>query len=383
MLHVENIQKSFGTNTVLADISFDVKDGEFVSLLGPSGCGKTTLLRIIAGLEKAEGGIIALNEREITDLEPSDRDISMVFQSYALYPHKSVFENIAFPLRMRAPASTRIPLIGRFTTQAQLLEKELAAKVPSVAKTLRLEGLLERKPGELSGGQKQRVALARALIRNPKLFLMDEPLSNLDAKLRMQTRMEISSLHRRTKGTFLYVTHDQVEAMTMSDRIVLLNGGKIQQVGTPLQLYDDPANLFTAEFLGQPKINVFNCLVEDNSIKICGSARDLNKFSLEQRCLLVEKKPCSIAFRPEAVQICARDEQPDFIATFIQAEEIGSESLLKFSVDGEIFSIRSAVTDRYKRFNFKDGETAPIALQWDDALFFDEKGDRVRGEDRR
>ena len=379
MLSVKNIQKSFAQNIVLEDISFEVADGEFVSLLGPSGCGKTTLLRIIAGLEKADHGCINLNNREITDLEPSERDISMVFQSYALYPHKSVYENIAFPLRLRAPAVTRIPLFGRFTSTAQALEQDISQKVPQVAKSLRLDGLLQRKPGELSGGQKQRVALARALIRNPKLFLMDEPLSNLDAKLRMQTRMEISNLHHQTKGTFLYVTHDQVEAMTMSDRIVLLNAGKIQQVGTPLELYDNPANLFTAEFLGQPKINVFNCVFKDCGLQVAGIHKNLTAPNLKQLDLLRQKAK-KIAFRPEAIHICPQGQQPDLMAEFSQAEEVGSESLLKFSVGDETFSIRSAVTDRYRRFSFKEGENVPIVFEWNDALFFDKDGNRILAE---
>ena len=249
-LQLQEVSKSYGSVSVLQSLNLNVDEGEFVCLLGPSGCGKTTLLRIIAGLLAPTTGRIDIIGRDVTGMTPSQRNIAMVFQSYALYPHKTVWENIAFPLRMRADWTTRIPVLGRFLPEGRALEERLFTEVPKVAQSLGLEQLLGRKPCELSGGQKQRVALARALVRNPDLFLMDEPLSNLDAKLRTETRREIVNLHARTGKTFVYVTHDQVEAMTMARRIVLLCGGRVQQIGSPLALYDDPENLFTATFFG-------------------------------------------------------------------------------------------------------------------------------------
>ena len=239
-VRVEEIRKSFGGNKpVLDGVSFSVADGEFVSLLGPSGCGKTTLLRIIAGLEYADSGRLSIGGREVSDVPPKDRDIAFVFQNYALYPHLTVEENVAMGLKLRGVPA---PEISRRTADA--------------ASRLGLEPLLKRRPAALSGGQRQRVARARSLVREPRVFLLDEPLSNLDAVLRERTRGELKLLFKRAKGTVVYVTHDQVEAMTMSDRIVLLNEGRIQQVGTPEDLYRRPANVYAATFLGAPPMNI-------------------------------------------------------------------------------------------------------------------------------
>ena len=269
-LELQGITKSYDTVQVLQTINLTVEEGEFICLLGPSGCGKTTLLRIIAGLLDPTDGDIVIRGRKVTALSPSERNIAMVFQSYALYPHKTVWENIAFPLRMRAPASTKIPFFGRFLPAGKKLAAELSRQVPQAAAMVGLQKLLARRPSELSGGQKQRVALARALVRDPSLFLMDEPLSNLDAKLRTDTRREIVELHKVTKRTFIYVTHDQTEAMTMAGRIVLLNGGRVEQVGVPLTLYDDPDTLFTASFIGTPTINQLPLEVSDSKVRLLG-----------------------------------------------------------------------------------------------------------------
>jgi multiple sugar transport system ATP-binding protein len=236
----EGVSKSFSGQPVLQDLNLEIEPGEFLVLLGPSGCGKTTLLRLLAGLERADSGRILIGDRLVNDVAPAERDVAMVFQSYALYPHLSVFENIAFPLRARrvAPASIEGP-------------------VRRAAERLGLGALLQRRPAQLSGGQRQRVALGRAIVRDPAVFLMDEPLSNLDAKLRVQTRAEISKLHQRLKTTFIYVTHDQTEAMTMGTRIAVLNGGLLQQLDTPQTLYDKPANKFVAGFIGSPAMNFF------------------------------------------------------------------------------------------------------------------------------
>ena len=235
-----NIEKSFGKTKIIHGISFDIHDGEFVVLVGPSGCGKSTLLRMLAGLEEITGGEIAVDDRVVNDLDSKDRDIAMVFQSYALYPHMTVRDNMAFSLKLR---------------KADLsLTNE---RVNKAAKILNLDVLLDRFPRELSGGQRQRVAMGRAIVRDPKVFLFDEPLSNLDAKLRVSMRAEIKALHQRLKTTTVYVTHDQIEAMTLADRIVVMHDGIIEQIGTPLELFDRPGNLFVAQFIGSPSMNVF------------------------------------------------------------------------------------------------------------------------------
>lgn len=238
-LDIKDVTKSYGTKTVLKGITFHADAGEFIVLVGPSGCGKSTMLRSIAGLESVSTGAVLIGDRDVTSLEPKDRDIAMVFQDYALYPHKSVYENIAFGLRMR-----------------KLSEREIDTKVQQAAQRLDLGSLLERRPAALSGGQRQRVAIGRAIVRDPKVFLFDEPLSNLDAKLRGSMRLTIAKLHKELGTTVVYVTHDQIEAMTLADRIVVLDGGKIQQVGKPLDLYYHPNNIFVATFIGTPSMNL-------------------------------------------------------------------------------------------------------------------------------
>jgi multiple sugar transport system ATP-binding protein len=236
-----NVTKRFGSVTAVDDLTLEVQDQEFIVLLGPSGCGKSTALRLIAGLDEPTEGTIRIGDRVMNDIEAKDRDVAMVFQSYALYPHMSVRRNIEFPLRSR-----NVP------------KEERPGIVAEAVRTLGLDGLLDRRPAQLSGGQRQRVALARAIVRRPQVFLMDEPLSNLDAKLRVQTRAELIELHRRLATTFVYVTHDQIEAMTMGDRIAILNDGVLQQVGPPQEVYARPANLFVARFIGNPPMNTMH-----------------------------------------------------------------------------------------------------------------------------
>jgi lactose/L-arabinose transport system ATP-binding protein len=243
-LSLRGIHKSFGQTAILHGVDLDIADGEFVVFVGPSGCGKSTLLRIIAGLEPASSGSIAIGQRDVTELDPSQRRVAMVFQSYALYPHMSVADNIGFGLRMNG-----------------MPKAEVKQKVDEAAAILHLGELLGRKPKELSGGQRQRVAIGRAIVRHPEVFLFDEPLSNLDAELRVQMRLEISRLHEQLAATMIYVTHDQVEAMTLADRIVVLRAGRVEQVGTPLELYDDPDNLFVAGFIGSPRMNFLRATV--------------------------------------------------------------------------------------------------------------------------
>jgi multiple sugar transport system ATP-binding protein len=242
---IRHVDKQFGSVKVIRDVSFDIGDGEFVILVGPSGCGKSTLLRSIAGLESVSGGDIAIGERVVNELPAKERDIAMVFQNYALYPHMSVADNMGFALKLK-----RVP------------DAETRARVGRAAEILGLQQLLDRYPRQLSGGQRQRVAMGRAIVRNPKVFLFDEPLSNLDAKLRVQMRSEIKDLHRRLGTTIVYVTHDQIEAMTMADRIVVLRDGVVEQIGRPLDLYDRPDNLFVAGFIGSPAMNFLDGRVE-------------------------------------------------------------------------------------------------------------------------
>jgi multiple sugar transport system ATP-binding protein len=257
-IRIEGATKRFGAVTAVDEVTLDVGDGEFLVLLGPSGCGKSTLLRSIAGLAPLTAGRIRLDDKDITHTPPRDRDLAMVFQSYALYPHLSVARNIGFPLRARRRPRT-----------------EIRQKVDEVANVLDLGELLDRRPKELSGGQRQRVALGRALVRDPGAFLMDEPLSNLDAKLRTATRSELTELHRRLGSTFVYVTHDQVEAMTMATRIALLNHGKLEQVGTPTEVYDQPASTFVAGFLGSPAMNLLDAQIVSRADALFAVAHDV------------------------------------------------------------------------------------------------------------
>jgi len=242
-ISLSHIQKTYGkgakANTVIQDLSADIQDGEFVVIVGPSGCGKSTLLRMVAGLEEISGGTLKIGERIVNDLEPAQRDIAMVFQNYALYPHMSVYENMAYGLKI-----------------AKVPEAEIRARVDKAAAILELSQLLQRKPRELSGGQRQRVAMGRAIVRQPQVFLFDEPLSNLDAKLRAQTRLEIQKLHRELGITSLFVTHDQVEAMTLAQRMIVMNGGHMEQFGTPEEVYNRPASTFVASFIGSPPMNL-------------------------------------------------------------------------------------------------------------------------------
>jgi multiple sugar transport system ATP-binding protein len=262
-LELAGIGKSFGSGPVLEGIDLAIRPGEFLSLVGESGCGKSTLLRIVAGLETPDSGRISIGGHDVTGIDPSDRNLAMVFQSYALYPHMTVRDNIATPLRMRRLSLTaRLPLVGRLVPGRRRVLAAIATEVERAAETLQIGPLLERRPAQLSGGQRQRVALARALVRAPAAFLMDEPLSNLDARLRAHMRDELSALHRRLGATFVYVTHDQVEAMTMSDRIALMDHGRILQVGTATELYREPVSLAVARFIGTPSINLLPAEVD-------------------------------------------------------------------------------------------------------------------------
>jgi len=288
---LKNVSKSFGATTIIPNIDLEIEDGEFVVFVGPSGCGKSTLLRLIAGLEDTSGGTISIDGRDVTREAPAKRKLAMVFQSYALYPHMTVAKNIAFPLKMAGES-----------------QETIDKKVADAARILNLTNYLERRPGQLSGGQRQRVAIGRAIVRQPSAFLFDEPLSNLDAALRGTMRLEISELHNQLKTTMIYVTHDQVEAMTMADKIVVLNAGNIEQVGSPMELYKSPKNLFVAGFIGSPKMN----LIEGASASKHGAK--------------------TIGVRPEHLGVST--SAGEWKATVGVAEHLGSDTFLHVHSDG-------------------------------------------------
>jgi multiple sugar transport system ATP-binding protein len=291
------IRKRFGTTRVLDSVDLEIRDGEFVALVGPSGCGKTTLLRILAGLDHADEGEVRIGGESVGDLAPKRRDVAMVFQSYALYPYMTVAQNVGLPLEMRRMTRLhRLPLLGRMMPGARAVRRAIDDDVSAVAGSLGLGALLDRRPAQLSGGQRQRVALARAMVRNPRVFLMDEPLSNLDAKLRVDTRAEIAQLHRRLRTTFVYVTHDQVEAMTMADRVALMMDGRVLQLATPQAIYDDPRHLRVAEFIGTPRINTLPATRDGEVLRVLGRRWPVAVESAADAAL-------TVAIRPEHVTV--------------------------------------------------------------------------------
>jgi multiple sugar transport system ATP-binding protein len=320
-IQLQNISKSFGHTAVLHDITFEVEDGEFVVLVGPSGCGKSTILRTIAGLEDPTSGTIRIGERVVNDIPSRDRDIAMVFQSYALYPHMTAFENMAFGLKMR-----KVPMA------------EIEQRVKEAAEFLGLNDLLNRKPKAMSGGQRQRVALGRALVRHPQAFLFDEPLSNLDAKLRTHTRTELARLHKQLGATMVYVTHDQVEAMTLGQRIVVLKDGLIQQMDTPLNCYRYPANRFVAGFIGSPAMNFLKGSTVNREFACAGL-----RFKLpEQVAKAVNADGISLGLRPE--QLLIGNESPELVQMQMiveVVEPLGNEILIYARLGEERLVIRS------------------------------------------
>jgi multiple sugar transport system ATP-binding protein len=314
---LENISKQFGDDVLAVDdVSLDIHDGEFIVLVGPSGCGKSTILRLIAGLEEVTWGEIYIGGRKVTDLLPKERDVAMVFQNYALYPHMTVEDNIGFGLKLR-----------------HTNKSELRRRVAEAARILHLEPLLDRKPMALSGGQRQRVAMGRAMVREPKAFLMDEPLSNLDAKLRVQMRAELARLHDRLGTTTIYVTHDQVEAMTLGDRVAVLKDGVLQQVDRPQELFQAPANLFVAAFIGSPSMNLVEGTVSRGSVSFAGftlpvpTERDLGQY--EGRSVIVGLRPSDF----EDAEVWHRDGLPVIEAVPDVTEELGTEIHVIFSID--------------------------------------------------
>ncbi len=354
-LDLNAISKSFGAAKVLHDISLAINDKEFVVFVGPSGCGKSTLLRIIAGLEEATSGQIIIGGEDVSTAHPVDRGISMVFQSYALYPHLSVYENIAFPLRV------------------QKLEKaDLDARVQQAAGILQLTDKLDLKPGQLSGGQRQRVAIGRSIVRNPKVFLFDEPLSNLDAALRGDMRVELSQLHRSLDATMVYVTHDQVEAMTMADRIVVLNGGRVEQFGTPMELYHHPKTKFVASFIGQPNMNLIPATVQGTDatgIKVELAGGHQMVLPVEAATVNTGDK-VEVGIRPEHVQLGA--DGLDISVNVL--ERLGGVSITYGTIGGDTRFCASLPGDAA----IKEGEPMTLAVAPEDCHVFDASGDVLR-----
>jgi multiple sugar transport system ATP-binding protein len=313
---VNKVEKYFGSVQVLHGVSIDIPDGQFVVLVGPSGCGKSTLLRMIAGLEEISRGEISIGGRVVNNVPPKDRDIAMVFQNYALYPHMTVKENMAFSLKLaRAPKNVIDERVGR------------------AAQILGLTQFLDRYPRQLSGGQRQRVAMGRAIVRNPQVFLFDEPLSNLDAKLRVQMRTEIKELHQRLKTTSVYVTHDQIEAMTMADRIVVMQLGHVEQMGAPLELYDRPANLFVAGFIGSPAMNFLDATVRRTNGTAVAVAQDGTQLPLPNSAAGKDGQPIVYGVRPEHLRLVGTSEGLD--GEVVVVEPTGAETLVVTRVAGQ------------------------------------------------
>ena len=327
-ISLQGIKKSFDQFPVITDADITVEDGEFMVFVGPSGCGKSTMLRMIAGLEGVTEGTILFDQEPVQQKAPADRGAAMVFQSYALYPHMTVAENMGFSLKMSG-----IP------------RKDREKQVQEVAETLKLDQLMHRFPKELSGGQRQRVAIGRAIVRRPKVFLFDEPLSNLDAALRVEMRVELSRLHKRLGTTMIYVTHDQTEAMTLGDRIAVFNAGRIEQIGEPLVLYNQPTNRFVAEFIGSPKINVFDADFDTGSSTI--SVKEFGTLSFEI-CGITAKKAASgsaIGIRPENFEIIAGTETAGFVGIVDLVEKLGDLTVTyvrsSISEDGQIVTVKT------------------------------------------
>lgn len=371
-LTLRGIHKAFGDTSVLNDIDLDIADGEFLTLVGPSGCGTSTLLRIIAGLESQDRGSVSIGGTSVDHMRPHERRIAMVFQNYALYPHMSVFDNIALPLTMtRLNLFERLPLMRHLSPRRRRVMGEIAREVRAVAEQLRIEAFFHRRPGQLSGGQRQRVALGRAMVRHPQAFLMDEPLSNLDAKLRVHMRSELTELHARLGVTMIYVTHDQIEAMTMSDRLAVMDHGDILQLGTPADVYERPATIAVAQFIGSPAINLFPARVgPSGQVELLGRTLPID----------VRNAPApelTVGVRPEAMRI---GSGPCVVTCrFRRHENLGSESILHFDL---VASPEVAVLCRVDNdMPIPEGE-ATLAFEPRDCHVFDHNGRRIEVESR-
>lgn len=359
---LKNLSKKFDNLVAVDNMNTKIKDKEFIVLVGPSGCGKTTTLRMIAGLEEVTEGKIYIEDRLVNNIAPKDRDIAMVFQNYALYPHFNVYDNMAFGLRLR-----RTPKL------------EIDKRVKETAKILKIEDLLKRRPKQLSGGQRQRVALGRAIVRNPKVFLMDEPLSNLDAKLRVQMRTEIAKLHQRLNATIIYVTHDQTEAMTMANRIIIMKDGIIQQIGEPQDVYENPENMFVAGFIGSPAMNFLDAKVTNN-MTLKGNTFELGTTDRTKKIIKTNNliwKDVVIGIRPEDLEDSnfVQDDINKYntiIANVEVTEPMGAEIYIYIDIEGVLLTAR--VDSRSK---IKSGNKATIFLDIDKLYIFDKETEKT------
>ncbi len=348
---LKNIKKNYGKVAVIHGISLDIDNGELIVIVGPSGCGKSTLLRMVAGLERITEGTVTIGDRVVNDLEPRERDIAMVFQNYALYPHMSVFNNMAYGLKI-----------------AGMDKQEIKQRVSEAAILLEIEPFLKRKPRQLSGGQRQRVAMGRAIVRNPAVFLFDEPLSNLDAKLRVQMRMEIKTLQRNLAVTALYVTHDQVEAMTLADRMIVMHNGIAEQIGTPLEVYNNPATTFVAGFIGSPPMNFLNAEIKERTVNLI-KAHPLG------RCELADQT-VTVGIRPENLSLC--DPGTGMYNVTVKFTEIlGAETLIHLkNQNAEDLIIRLDRTDQLPEIGSVKGLTSEAK----DVFLFDKEGNRLNAQ---
>jgi len=368
-LSLRGLKKSFGGNAILNGVSLDVEAGEFIALVGPSGCGKSTLLRILAGLDNADSGEILVGGKDISSVAAADRNIAMVFQSYALYPHLTAGQNIAVPLAMkRLSRSQRLPLVGSLLPGQREIRTGIARDVREMAGLLKIDHLLDRKPGQMSGGQRQRVALARAMVRQPSIFLMDEPLSNLDANLRVHARGEIVELHRRAGVPTLYVTHDQAEALSMADRVAVMIGGNLLQLAAPEVIYNDPAHVEVARFVGQPRINIIQAQAENGRVGFEGI-----------RLALLEKVangPVSLGIRPEFVKL-SPSGRSGLAGRIERLEFLGSEVIAHCRLDTSGYSVVAKLAPHEAR-DLIAGMKVGVVLTPEQAMVFGPEGKRLR-----
>ncbi len=364
-LEIKGVKKRFGAQEILKGIDIAIEAGEFLVLVGPSGCGKSTLLNMIAGLDTVTQGDIVIGGRLVNDLHPSERDIAMVFQSYALYPNMSVEQNISFGMEMR-----KVP------------KEERTRAIQEVSKLLQIDVLLQRKPSQLSGGQRQRVAMGRALVRKPRIFLFDEPLSNLDAKLRVDMRTEIKKLHQRLGSTIVYVTHDQTEAMTLATRIAVMRGGELLQIGTPSQIYNQPANVFVAGFMGSPSMNLIRSRLEvrDGVVQLViaeGGMSETIPLSEREDLRSFAGRDVIAGLRPEAIQDRPSQEggyRQSVSATIIVTEPTGADTLAELSIGG-----RELIARLSADCNFQPGDRVRVSLDLSKIVFFDPASERRIG----
>ena len=360
---LNHISKKYDSkHLAVKDFCLGIADKEFIVLVGPSGCGKSTTLRMIAGLEQITSGELRIDDKLVNNIEPKDRDIAMIFQSYALYPHMTVYENMAFSLQLR-----------------KINKKKIEKKVTEAARILGIEDLLRRKPKQLSGGQRQRVAIGRAIVREPKVFLMDEPLSNLDAKLRNRMRAELVLLRRKIDTTFVYVTHDQIEAMTLGDRIVVMNEGLIQQIGTPEQVFTRPQNLFVAEFIGSPKMNLFcnaKLVLDNGEYYVDFEGKNLLVDPIDAKALYAnDQQSCDIVLgvRPEHLKICENEDENCFFTPIDVFEMLGSESYIHTVLGGTEIVIRAETTSKSFELQKSKGQSLQYKIMNDNMHIFDAK----------